>query len=152
MDDFDPERSRLLRKTLITISVLIPVGAAAAAFLSVWAATRLGYGATGQAISEGAGIALVAGLGFWSILSLHHRWESRMGKATAEQIRRVLPPDRLRWRLAVGGGLGAMFLGGWVSERLGYGAATGLAVGLALAVASMIGFFTTRKQRLDQDI
>jgi hypothetical protein len=112
---------------------LIPGGAAAAAFLSGWAATRLGYGATGQAISVGAGIALVAGLGFWSILSLHHRWVSRMDKATAEQYRQSLQQHRPRWRLALGGGLGAMFLGGWVSERLGYGAAIGVAIGLALA-------------------
>jgi hypothetical protein len=112
---------------------LIPVGAAAAAFLSGRVATRLGYGATGQAISEGAGIALVAGLGFWSILFLHHRWETRMDKATAEQYRQSLQQHRPRWKLAVGGGLGAMFLGGWVFERLGYGAAIGVAIGLALA-------------------
>ena len=51
MDDFDTEGARLLRKILIIISLLIPLGAATSAFLGAWAATRLGYGATGQAIS-----------------------------------------------------------------------------------------------------
>jgi hypothetical protein len=133
VDDSDTERARPFGKTLIVIAQSIPMVATAAAFLGAWEATRLGYGATGQAISGGAGIALVAGLGFWSILSLQHRWESRMDKSTAEQYRRSLQQHRPRWRSAVGGGLGAMFLGGWVSERLGYGAAIGVAVGLVLA-------------------
>jgi hypothetical protein len=143
VNDFDMEQARRLRKTLIIISLLIPVGAVAAAFLGAWAATRLGYGSTGQAIIGGAGIALVASLGFWWILSLHHRWESRMGKATAEQIRSSLQPHRPRRRLVVGGGLFAIFLAGWVSERLGSGAAIGVAVGLALAVG--LNFWLARQ-------
>jgi hypothetical protein len=132
MDDSDTERARLLRKTLIIISLLIPVGAAVAAFLGGWAATRLDYGATGQAISGGAGIAIVAGLGFWSILTLQHRWESRMDRTTAEQYRRSLQ-HRPWWKMAVGG-IFAMFIGGAVTTKLGYGAAIGVGVGLALAV------------------
>jgi hypothetical protein len=131
MDDFDTGGARLLRKTLIIISLLIPLGAAVAAFLGAWAATRLGYGTTGQAISGGAGIAVVAGLGFWSILSLQHRWKSRMDKATAEQYRRSLQ-QRPWWKKAVGG-IFAMSIGGAVTTKLGYGAAIGVGAGFALA-------------------
>jgi hypothetical protein len=62
MDDFDIERARRLCKTLTIISLLMPVGGVAAAFLGAIAATRLGYGATGQAMIGGAGIVLVADL------------------------------------------------------------------------------------------
>jgi hypothetical protein len=145
MDEFDPERARLVRRTLIIISVLIPIGATAAAFLGAWAAAWLGCEATGQAITGGAGIALVACLGFWSLLSIHNRWESRVGKATAEQYRQSLQQHRPSWRTAVGGGLGAIFLGGWLSERLGYGATIGIAVGLALA-AGFNGWLAYHKE------